>query len=441
MLMNFFPPIIIPFLAVFRQGFTSPQYQYFLGFLWGLVAIQGKKTLTRLASGNPWLRQHVSGWSRFLGCSQWDLAGVQRGLWCMLLIVLGGRLFYKGYLVAALDTSLIPVFSKRLLGVQRWHDHSGNTQRGGYVQGQHWGLIGLLIKGKPWICLPLVSRLLYGQKNLGFVSQADGTIVIADIWFQVLALCRQLQYLVQWPLIIVADAFFSKAKFINGLRKQHIILVSRLRHDAVGRYALAPETGKRRGRPRKYGQEIKLKDLLKTKSRQEAVVERYGKTGPVCFAEEILLLRDVPKPVKVVVVKTKAKPLILVCTALHLTAVDIIELYAARFPIETAIQFMKGEMGMLDCQCTTSVAAHRFMNLVCIATAWWRAIAMTIPVKTWSKNFTPKPYVVHTNTSFALIRQVLRHWAVRQLIFPKLAKINNLRKITTMCNDIDKLAA
>jgi hypothetical protein len=231
-------------LEVFRQGFTSPQYQYFLGFLWGLVAIPGKKTLTRLSSGNPWIRQHVSGWSRFLGCAQWDLTSVQRGLWRMLLDVLGKRLFFKGYLVAAFDTSLIPVSSRKLLGVQRWHDHSG-----------------------------------------------------------------------------------------------------------------------------------------------------------------------------------------------------IIELYAARFPIETAIQFMKGEMGMLDCQCSTPIAIHRFMNLVCIATTWWRAMAMTIPLKTWSKHFVPKPYVVHTNTSLAMIRQVLRHWAVRQLIFSKSAKINDLGKLSTMCNDIYKLAA
>ncbi len=428
-------------MEVFRQGFTSPQYQYFLGFLWGLVAIPGKKTLTRLSSGNPWIRQHVSGWSRFLGCAQWDLASVQRGLWRMLLDVAGSRLFYKGYLVAAFDTSLIPVSSRKLLGVQRWHDHSGDAQRGGYMQGQHWGLIGLLIKGKPWICLPLIARLLYGQKNPGFVSEFGGTNVVADIWFQTLALCRELQYLVQWPLIIVADAFFSKAAFVNGLRKMQIILVSRMRRDAVGRYALTPETGKRRGRRRKYGKEIRLRDLLKTNPLQEAEVTRYGETGTVCFVEEILWLRDIPEPVKVVVVKTKAEPLILVCTALHLMAVDIIELYAARFPIETAIQFMKGEMGMLDCQCSNPIAIHRFMNLVCIATTWWRAMAMTIPVETWSKHFVPKPYVVHTNTSLAMIRQVLRHWAVRQLIFSKSAKINNLRKLSTMCDDIYKLAA
>ena len=365
----------------------------------------------------------------------------------MLRDILESRLFYKGYLVAAFDTSLIPVSSRKLPGVQRWHDHSGDAHRGGYMQGQHWGLTGLLIKGQTWICLPLLARLLYGQKNPGFVSGADGTTAIADIWFQTLALCRQLQYLVQWPLIIVADAFFSKAAFINELRRMQIILVSRMRRDASGRYPLkgiiplTPEPGKRRGRKRKYGKKIKIKDLLKTKPLQEAEVTRYGKTGPVRYVEEILLLSGIPEPVKVVVVKTKGEPLILVCTALHITAVDVIELYAARFTIETAIQYMKGEMGLLDCQCTTAVAIHRFMNLVCIATTWWRTMAMMFPVKTWSKHFVPKPYVVHTNTSLALIRQVLRHLAVRRLVLSKSAKINDLEKLSAICADIDRLAA
>lgn len=56
---------------------------------------------------------------------------------------LSGEVFYKGYLIAALDTTLMVSFNRKMLGVQKWYDHSGNADRGGYVRGNHWGLIGI----------------------------------------------------------------------------------------------------------------------------------------------------------------------------------------------------------------------------------------------------------------------------------------------------------
>ena len=47
-------------------------------------------------------------------------------------------------------------------------------------------------------------------------------------------------------------------------------------------------------------------------------------------------LRDVEQKVKVVVIEGLKQPILLVCTDLALTMAQIIEIYAARFPIELA---------------------------------------------------------------------------------------------------------
>jgi hypothetical protein len=90
----------------------------------------------------------------------------------------------------------------------------------------------------------------------------------------VVALVRELQQGVEGrPLRVVADAYFSKAPFLNPLVAAGITVISRLRKDAVGGDEPAPVIGKRpRGRPRTKGRACKLARLLPTEPLTELVV-------------------------------------------------------------------------------------------------------------------------------------------------------------------------
>jgi hypothetical protein len=431
--MHFFPVGIIPYVVIFLECFNQAGRSYFMGFLWGFLACTDKKTLTRIAGSCPFLFRHISGWSRFLAKSKWSLEVLQDRLVQFIISLLGDELLFRQqYLVASIDTSLMAIFGKKMAGVQRWHDHSGNADRGGYIRGHHWGLIGLLVcRTKQWICLPIIARLIFGKQEPAWICGQEG-IQKASFWDQSLALCFDLARKVKHPLIIVADAYFSKAPFIKGLREKNIILVSRLRNDAVGWKKLPPQREKRRGRPKIKGDERRLRSLLKSMPVQTARILRYGKEEAVYFVSTELFLRQVPFPVKVVVVKTASNPLILVCSSVTISAEDIIHLYAARFSIETAIEQMKGSLGWSDYQCYTSIAFHRFVNLICFAASWWKTLSLCIPVSSWCKNFFPKPYINQTQTSFGLMRQVVRQYALQQLIFSKFALRANLLKNTRL---------
>jgi len=427
--MHFFPMRIIPYVVIFFECFSQSGRSYFMGFLWGFLACSDKKTLTRIAGSCPFVFRHVSGWSRFLAKSKWSLEVLQDRLVQFIISLLGDELLFRGqYLVAVIDTSLMAIFGKKMAGVQRWHDHSGNADRGGYIRGHHWGLIGILVcRAKQWICLPIIARLIFGKQVPAWTCEQEG-IRKASFWDQSLALCFDLVRKVKHPLIIIADAYFSKAPFIKGLRGENIILVSRLRNDAVGWKKLPPQRQKRRGRPKSKGEQMRLRNLLKAMPVQTASILRYGKEKIVHFVSTELFLRQAPFPVKVVVVKTASNPLILVCSSETISAEDIIQLYAARFSIETAIEQMKGSLGWCDYQCYTPIAFHRFVNLICFAASWWKTVSLCIPVSSWYKNFSPKPYINQTQTSFGLMRQVIRQYALQQLIFSKFALRANLLK-------------
>ena len=124
-----------------------------------------------------------------------------------------------------------------------------------------------------------------GQLNpLGFIAGADG-VQRLDFWLVVVALVPELQqYVRPRPLRVVADAYFSKASFLNPLIARRITVISRLlRKDAVGRDDPAPTVGKRpRGRPRKQRCLWKLATLLDVEPVTELTLrdlKQYGGLG------------------------------------------------------------------------------------------------------------------------------------------------------------------
>ncbi len=441
--MDFFPAWIVPFLDTFRNCFGASGFRYFLGFLWVSVGLTERKCLTRLAANCPLFDRHVSGWSRFFSESPWDLKAVRTKVYHLLVTHFAGEVFYKGYLVAALDTTLMVSFGRKMLGVQKWHDHSGNADRGGYIMGHHWGLIGLVIRRvNGWVCLPLTARLFTGQKAPSWISEGK-EIRAANFWDHALGLCREMCLTVCRPLIVIADAYFSKEAFINGINLMRTILVSRLRDDAVGWIPFIPVPGSKRGkgRPRKHQEKVRLAQLLGSFPLQTASICLYGTVRMVEYVATEVYLRHVNFPVRVVVVKAGGKPLILFSTSILMRPEDIIELYGARFSIEGSLRNLKGEMGLNDYQQTSTAGFYRFVNLTCLSYSLWRIFALIRPPALWSSRFKAKPYISRETDSMGFIRDILRQRAVRVIINSHSASRADLKKNEKLCDELLRMAA
>ena len=232
----FVPTLLIGYLEGFRVAFNKPGYTYFTGFIWALMLIPGRKRVTDIANACFFIDKHVSSFERFLSEYMWSMNGVIASLVSLLLSQLGERLMVHGAYLCAEDATFAGKASKKMLGVQKWKDHSGNPDRGGYLFGHNWAILGLLspFRGR-WLCFPILARLIPGQKNPShFVSTPEG-LRPADFWDVTVS-----NVLYTWDLLgrlalrVVADAYFANASFIKPLMEKGIAVISRLRKNAVG---------------------------------------------------------------------------------------------------------------------------------------------------------------------------------------------------------------
>jgi hypothetical protein len=430
----FFPTLMMTYLAPFRQVFSRPTWPYFQGFVWALLILQGRKTVTRIAEACFFIDRHLASWERFLAQYQWDLGRVFLTLLSLLQQQLDKSLhIHKAYLLA-LDTFLVAKASRKMLGVQPWKDSSGNPDRGGHLRGHHWALGALLSRHQGrWLAWPVLTRLLSGQLNPAcFVAGREG-IRPATVWDGTVALVRQFHHTLGGPpLRVVVDAFFSKAPFLQPLMENGIEVITRLRKDGVGWDDPLPYPG--RGRPRKMGKKWVLAELVREFLLTWITVELYGKRTEVGVVVRDLWLRNLARKVRVVAVvgRRGGEPVLLLSTDMTLDAAQIIELYGARFAIEIAIRDLKG-LGIGDYQCTTSVAIERFAQLCCVAFCLGRLLML----EKWGSEERGRMEVSLSvregRFSFSRLRRWLRGVALQGVLFAKFgweAEMGKVKEVT-----------
>jgi hypothetical protein len=317
-----------------------------------------------------------------------------------------------------------------MLGVQKWKDHSDNADRGAYLVGHHWNLVGLLSRWDTrWLCWPLVMRLVPGLKGARQWIVGD-TVAPMSFWdAAIAAVLEATRCLGEASVRVVADAFYSKAPFLNGLRACGIDVISRLRKDAVGWDDPEPRLPGTRGRKPRYGRKWPLATLLTAETPIRERLTLYGTLTEVVFVVRDVWLRDVAQKVRVVVLEGAKEPFILVSTDPTLSALQIIELYGARFSLELTIRDLKQHFGLGDYQCTTTLAILRFVHLACLAFCLWRLALIENPHAAWLQVTAARVALPEAPLSFQRVRRALRAWATRQIIFANATPGADVEKI------------
>jgi hypothetical protein len=426
----FFPAQTLPLLQVFAPCFTAPSFAYFQSYVWALMVVEGRKCLTRLARCAFFHQRDLSSWERFLAGHRWSLTAVTERLGTLVVEKLGAQLQVHGAYLVGTDTTLVAKTAKRMVGVQKWKDHSDNADRGAYLVGHHWNLAGLISPwGVRWLCWPLVMRLVPGLKGARQWIVGDA-IEPMHFWDAAMAVILEVtRCLGEASVRVVADAYYAKAPFLNGLRAHTIHVISRLRKEAVGWDDPAPQCPGKRGRKPRYGRKWTLASLLTTETPTRDSLTLYGKLTEVVFVVRDVWLRDVAQKVRVVVLEGAKEPILLVSTDLTLSALQIIELYGARFSIELTIRDLKQHFGLGDYQCTTTLAILRFVHLACVAFCVWRLALLAHLEAGWLQVTAPGVALPEAPLSFQRVRRALRAWATRQVILANATPGADLEKI------------
>jgi hypothetical protein len=426
----FFPTQTLSLFQVFAPCFTAPGFAYFQSYMWALMVVEGRKCMTRLARCVFFHQRDLSSWERFLAELCWSLRAVTERLVGLVVERLGEQLKVHGAYLLGTDTTLVAKTAKRMLGVQKWKDHSGNADRGASLVGHHWNLVGLISPWEArWLCWPLVMRLVPGLQGARQWLGGD-TVEPMSFWDAAIAAILEVTRCLGDALVrVVADAYYAKAPFLNGLLARGIHVISRLRKDAVGWDDPAPRPPGTRGRKPRYGRKWALATLLTAQTPTRDRLTLYGKLTEVVFVVRDVWLRDVAQKVRVVVLEGAKGPIILVCTDLSLSALQIIDIYGARFSIELTIRDLKQHFGLGDYQCTTTLAILRFVHLACVAFCLWRLALIENLKAGWLQVTSARVPLAEAPLSFQRVRRALRAWTARQVIMANATAGADLEKI------------
>jgi hypothetical protein len=426
----FFPTQTLSLFQAFAPCFTAPSFAYFQSYMWALRVVEGRKGMTRLARCAFFHQRDLSSWERFLAEHRWSLSAVTDRLVTLVVSKLGDTLQVHGAYLLGKDTTLVAKTAKRMPGGQKWKDHSNNADRGAYMIGHHWNLVGLISPWESrWLCWPLVMRLVPGLKGARQWMVGDA-VEPMSFWDAAIAAILELtRCLGEASIRVVADAYYSKAPFLNGLVARGIHVISRLRKDAVGWDDPAPRPPGTRGRKPRHGRQWTLASLLSEQTPTQERLTLYGKLTEVVFVTRDVWLRDVAQKVRVVVLEGAKESCILVSTDLTLSALQIIELYGARFSIELTIRDLKQHFGLGDYQCTTTLAILRFVHLACLGFCLWRLALLEHLEAGWLQVTSARVSLPEAPLSVQRGRRALRAWATRQIIFANATPGADMEKI------------
>jgi hypothetical protein len=153
--------------------------------------------------------------------------------------------------------------------------------------------------------------------------------------------------------LLVLDAYFAVGPVFAILKQVRddagqplVHIVTRAKSNVVAFTDAPPKTGGR-GRPRIYGQRLKLIELFDSQSQffEQAPIELYAQMKQVGFLCLDLFWKPVADKVRFVLVTDGPDRFILIGSDLTLSARDMILAYSYRFKIEVSFKVLKHLMG------------------------------------------------------------------------------------------------
>lgn len=256
--------------------------------------------------------------------------------WCALVFRFNAgilRVNLKPVLVG--DGIKVAKAGRKMPGVKKLHQESDSNTKPEYIFGHSCQAVAVLTQALSSVfALPLAGRIHEGTvfSNRDHRTLLDKMILLLD------------SLEMNEPFYFVADAYYASGKIVRGLLAHGNHLVTRVKSNSVAYFPATPpplQRSRRRGRPAKYGQKIKVAALLKEEDQlQEAPSPVYGEQGVTLrFRVVDLLWCPVGILVRfVVVLHPQRGAILLMCTDLTLAPLDIISIYGLRFKIEVSFK-------------------------------------------------------------------------------------------------------
>lgn len=325
---NYWQVMVITLSSVLHQRSAWRLATIFIAMLF----TRGRKTITN------WLR--AAGINRcykayyyFIGSLAQKTENIATKLFEIMI-----RRIYKNTntVLSAIDDSPTSRYGPKVQGAGIHRNPAPTPDGRKFIYGHVWVTLSAIARHKSFgtIGLPLLARMYVKARDvkaigLAFKSKTEQAVELAKWAYNC---CENLGK----QLWIVTDGGYTRASFLKPVIKMGVVVITRLRKDAVLHAELEQPKKRKRGRPRKYGKRIKLRNIVNNPDGWFKVKAfLYGKEE----IKEVKVFKALYKPagclVQVFIVREgKGCFRAFMCTELTACAVEILEAVADRYAIE-----------------------------------------------------------------------------------------------------------
>jgi hypothetical protein len=369
-------------------AFTRPTFITFLHIVTGWVLCRSRPTVTNLvctigSSLCSHAGRHWTVYEKFFYRAAWSLPQISRLLLTRLIVPLIDRCAMGLEVDLDIDDTTCSRCGKHVAWAGYFKDASiSNTTRAVVHWAHNWVIGAVVMRDKRWpkwvIGLPVLFTL---YRKRGDCDKAHPFLTRQQIAAQMIRDTRQA--LPGRTIRIAADGQYATREVIGAAAGIESNLVSRLRSDAAI-YALPPKHKRfKRGRRKKRGRRLPTPKQLARRRKtgwRTVKVLAYGKRVERRVLAITCLWYHVSKdsPVKLLIVRDpsgKQKDDFLFCTDPTVPDQQIIERFAARWPIEECIRDAKQTGGLEQVQgwCKRTVERQAPLALIVqtLVKAWY----------------------------------------------------------------------
>lgn len=404
-------------LRPFATGFTRKGFLRFREWVTAMVLNVEEHTVTQSVTA----LDRVADWKAmesFAEYGRWNSEWVTRCLTRLTAEAKGAT--WHGYRVVALDDTKVHRGSAHIWGTCTFHEYTARCpNRATTVRAHNWVALGALIRepGKPAWYLPISGALYFRRTQLPPREGMTGPKVEFRTKCELaVALIRdqvRLAAVVGKPgtprptpiptLAIFDGGYALKSVVVPLVRPEdgspRVDFLTRLRHDArlfelppkelpAGRRGRKPVWGRRLPPPRQGGR-WKV-------GWQTGVTFIYGRPRRVRWKEVIGLWHVLghQTPVKVVVAEVEGykKRFTLVTSALGLSGLQMVELFAARFRQEDGFRDLKQRLGWEECRAWTRAPIERTTQVQWAAMSLMRLAQFRLDTEDGKPWWSPPPW-------------------------------------------------
>jgi DDE superfamily endonuclease len=359
-------------LACFVRCFTRRGFPRFAEWITAMAINVEEHTITQsvLALERPADWKAMESFAEY---GRWRTDSVTASL-TRLVETAPGRLWH-GYHISAVDDTKVHRSGAYVWGACTFHEYTARCpNRATTVRAHNWVICGALLEypDKPAWFLPISGRLYFRQSQLPTQLDAPGgTLAFRTKCELAVELLQEQARIVGGHHLAVFDGGYALGNVVRPLvlpedGSPRIEFLTRLRHDArlyarppkerpKGKRGPKPKWGKRLAPPRQGGRWAGPWHV--------GFGFVYGRRRKIRWKEVVCLWRvlghEVPVKAIVACVEGYKKRFTLVTSALELTGLQMVELFAARFRQEDGFRDLKQRLGWEECRAWTKNPIER----------------------------------------------------------------------------------